>query len=37
MKKSYWLSADEAIKNPYYGNMMLTCGKVSETISPATK
>jgi len=37
MKKSYWLSADAAIKNPYYGSMMLTCGKVSETISPATK
>jgi len=37
MKKSYWLSADAAIKNPYYGNMMLTCGKVSETISPTAK
>nr|WP_294945760.1 DUF3347 domain-containing protein [uncultured Mucilaginibacter sp.] len=33
MKKSYWLSADAAIKNPYYGNQMLTCGKVSETIN----
>ncbi|HSC40409.1 MAG TPA: DUF3347 domain-containing protein [Chitinophagaceae bacterium] len=32
MKKSYWLSADKAIKNPYYGNAMLTCGKVVETI-----
>lgn len=37
MKKSYWLSSDAAIKNPYYGNMMLTCGKVSETLSAATK
>ncbi|MEP7233384.1 MAG: DUF3347 domain-containing protein [Ginsengibacter sp.] len=32
MKKSYWLSSDKAIKNPYYGNAMLTCGKVTETI-----
>ena len=32
MKKSYWLSAEKAIKNPYYGNAMLTCGKVVETI-----
>jgi len=32
MKKAYWLSADKAIKNPYYGSAMLTCGKVTETI-----
>ena len=32
MKKNYWLSADIQIKNPYYGNSMLTCGKVSETL-----
>jgi Protein of unknown function (DUF3347) len=32
MKKSYWLSADKAIRNPYYGNKMLTCGNVKETI-----
>lgn len=32
MKKSYWLSADAAIKNPYFGNQMLTCGKVTETL-----
>ncbi|HXS58928.1 MAG TPA: DUF3347 domain-containing protein [Hanamia sp.] len=32
MKKSYWLSSEKAIKNPYYGNMMLTCGNVSDTI-----
>jgi hypothetical protein len=32
MKKSYWLSPDKAIKNPYYGSAMLTCGKVTETI-----
>lgn len=32
MKKSYWLSAEAAIKNPYYGSQMLTCGKVAETL-----
>lgn len=32
MKKTKWLSADKAIKNPYYGNSMLTCGNVAETI-----
>ncbi|MEO6136121.1 MAG: DUF3347 domain-containing protein [Ginsengibacter sp.] len=32
MKKAYWLSGDKAIKNPYYGSAMLTCGKVTETI-----
>jgi len=33
MKKSYWLSAEVAIKNPYYGSQMLTCGKVIETLN----
>jgi hypothetical protein len=32
MKKSYWLSSDKTIKNPYYGNAMLTCGSVKETL-----
>lgn len=32
MKKASWLSAEKAIKNPYYGNKMLTCGNVKETI-----
>ena len=32
MKKSYWLSNDKAIKNPYYGNAMLTCGSIKETL-----
>lgn len=32
MKKAYWLSSEKAIKNPYYGNAMLTCGKVTETL-----
>lgn len=27
-----WLSCDKAIKNPFYGNMMLTCGSVKRTI-----
>jgi hypothetical protein len=32
MKKANWLSSEKEIKNPYYGNAMLTCGKVVETI-----
>jgi hypothetical protein len=32
MKKATWLSSNKTIKNPYYGNAMLTCGKVTETI-----
>jgi len=32
MKKTYWLSSEAAIKNPYFGNIMLTCGKVTETL-----
>jgi hypothetical protein len=31
MKKTYWLSKEKEIKNPYYGPAMLTCGKVAET------
>ncbi|MHA4896838.1 DUF3347 domain-containing protein [Pedobacter sp. PWIIR3] len=33
MKKSSWLSSEKAVKNPYYGSAMLTCGSVQETIS----
>lgn len=33
MKKSYWLSENVAIKNPYYGTQMLTCGAVKETLN----
>jgi len=29
-----WLSQLEEIRNPYYGNMMLTCGEVEEIINP---
>ncbi|MBN8717961.1 MAG: DUF3347 domain-containing protein [Sediminibacterium magnilacihabitans] len=32
MKKAYWLSSEQAIKNPYFGSSMLTCGKVTETL-----
>lgn len=32
MKKASWLSTSKAIKNPYYGNAMLTCGSVKETL-----
>ncbi len=31
-KGANWLSKETAIKNPYYGSMMLSCGKVQETI-----
>ncbi len=31
-KGANWLSTEKAIKNPYYGSMMLNCGKVVETI-----
>ena len=32
MKKAYWLSNEKAVKNPYYGSAMLTCGNVTETL-----
>jgi len=32
MKKASWLSSSKAIKNPYYGNAMLTCGSLKETL-----
>lgn len=28
-----WLSKESAVKNPYYGSMMLSCGKTIETIN----
>src|ERR1700744_5275722 len=34
MKKSYWLSSDTTIKNPYYGASMPDCGKVTGTLKP---
>ena len=33
MKNSYWLSEANTVKNPYYGNSMLTCGTVQETFA----
>jgi hypothetical protein len=32
MKKAAWLSETEEIRNPYFGNDMLECGKVTATI-----
>ena len=32
MKDAYWLSNESAIKNPYYGSRMLTCGSVKDTL-----
>lgn len=29
---AFWLSNDKAIKNPYFGDKMLTCGSVKEVI-----
>ena len=29
---AYWLSDTKEIRNPYFGNEMLSCGKVKETI-----
>lgn len=37
MKKATWLSETAAIKNPYYGKQMLTCGKITETLPAVTK
>ena len=31
-KGADWLSKENAIKNPYYGSQMLSCGKTIETI-----
>jgi copper chaperone CopZ len=31
-KGANWLSKEDAIKNPYYGSQMLSCGKTIETI-----
>ncbi len=31
-KGANWLSKENAVKNPYYGSVMLTCGKTVETL-----
>ena len=33
MKKASWLDDTNAVKNPYYGKQMLTCGSVKKTIN----
>lgn len=30
---AYWLSAEKAIRNPYFGSKMMRCGEVKEEIS----
>lgn len=30
---AYWLSAEEEIMNPYFGDQMLHCGTVQETLA----
>lgn len=32
MQDANWLSKDKAVKNPYYGSQMLSCGSTVETI-----
>jgi hypothetical protein len=32
-KGAYWLSEEEEIKNPYFGDAMMNCGEVKETLS----
>ena len=32
MVKSHWLQDDKAIRNPYYGSSMLTCGTISKKL-----
>lgn len=32
MKKASWLSNNKDVKNPYYGNKMLSCGSVKTTL-----
>ena len=34
MKKTYWLSNEKEIKNPYYGKEMPDCGNIAKTIMP---
>jgi hypothetical protein len=31
-KGAYWLSDEDKIRNPYFGDKMLTCGSVEETL-----
>lgn len=36
-KGANWLSAGKAIRNPYYGDRMLTCGSVAETLGGGSR
>lgn len=31
-KGAFWISEEEAVRNPYYGSMMLECGEVTEML-----
>jgi membrane fusion protein, copper/silver efflux system len=33
-KGADWLSLEKEIRNPYYGDAMLSCGSVERTITP---
>ena len=33
-KGAYWISVNEEIRNPYFGEQMLTCGEVRSKITP---
>lgn len=36
-KGAYWLSGEKDIRNPYFGDIMLTCGEVKETYQPGKR
>lgn len=36
-KGAYWLSAEKEIRNPYFGDKMLTCGEVKGTYQPGKR
>ena len=31
-KGAYWISLEKEVRNPYYGEAMLTCGEVNATL-----
>ncbi|MDX5321066.1 MAG: DUF3347 domain-containing protein [Bacteroidota bacterium] len=32
MKKAYWISLENEVRNPYYGTKMLDCGKMEKVV-----
>ena len=36
-KGAYWLSGEKEIRNPYFGDKMLTCGEVKDTYQPGKR